>query len=143
MSDDLGFSKDLEYEKFIQTAAVSLSAHEMSLRRLAGLMNDLNYFSRVARGLTIKGKLHMVDLIVYFETLKQIFGTAIYPVYGDAASGLKAKLDAAKKKIVGRENNITVIDDLEVIELEIIRKLNEKGLLYEVKEKIAGRVGLQ
>lgn len=141
MTDELPFMQDREYDRFVQAAAINLSGHEMSLRRLASLLNDLNYFARVARGGYDKLYRNKTDCIAYFETLRQVWITAIYPIYGDTIPGLKAKIDAAYKKV--RENDFTVIDDLEVIEIEIIRKLNEKSLLYEIKEKIAGRVGLQ
>lgn len=135
MPDDYIFEQDKQYGQFVRTAPISLTAHDLAVRRLSGLMGDLDYFGRVVRG-SYENKMVIWRMMIgYNQTLKQIYIWNLLPLYKDEVKDIWDSLKKASLMIM--EKNKEVIDILQEIELRSAQLIGDKKLLFDITEETA------
>lgn len=137
----LNFKKDAGFNEFIRIAPPSLTAHELSVRRLQQLLSDLIYYRRIASSSVIskEEKMDYGAHIAYLETLKSIYIDAIYPLYlkqEEITDKIEKDLAGLEKRVLAQDK--AVIIDIEKLHQKFIKMLQRKRLLFEIT---TGRVG--
>lgn len=138
MPEDYIFEQDKQFSQFTRTAPISLTAHDLAVRRLSGEITDVNYFGKVAIG-SFNSKTVIWRMVIgYNQTLRCIYKWSILPLYGEKEIAIWDKLEAANKLV--SEKNMDVIDKLEEIELLMIPLLSDKKLIYEIEQEETGEL---
>ena len=137
MPEDYIFEQDKSYGQFVRTAPISLTAHDLAVRRLASLINDLDYYGRVIKGSYENKAVIWRMMIGYNQTLRQLYIWNLKPLYKEKVLPIWDKLQKARDMIM--EKNKDVIDILEEIELEASGLIADKKLLFDITEETAER----
>lgn len=132
MTEDYIFDQDKNFNNFVRTAPISLTAHDIAVRRLGSLINDLDYFGRVIKGSYNNKTIIWRMLVGYNQTLRQIYIWGILPLFGEV-DALWQELQDANDMVT--KKNANAIDKLEEIEIEMSQMLDEKKLLFNIEEE--------
>jgi hypothetical protein len=135
MPEDYIFEQDKQFSQFTRTAPISLTAHDLAVRRLASLINDLDYYGRVIKGSYENKTIIWRMLIGYNQTLRQLYIWDLKPLYKEKVDDIWTKLQEAKKMIM--EKNKDVIDILEEVEIQASGLIADKKLLFDITEETA------
>lgn len=135
MPEDYIFEQDKQYGNFVRTAPISLTAHDLAVRRLASLINDLDYYGRVIKGSYESKAVNWRMMIGYNQTLRQIYIWNLKPLFGEKVDEIWQKLQTARNMIMEKQKD--VIDILEEVELKTSELINEKKLLFDITEETA------
>lgn len=138
MPEDYIFEQDKQFSQFTRTAPISLTAHDLAVRRLSGEISDVNYFGKVAIGSFNSKTVTWRMVIGYNQTLRCIYKWSILPLYGEKEKAIWEKLQMANKMVTDKK--FEVIDILEEIELEMIPLLSDKKLIYEIEQEETGEL---
>ena len=118
---------------------VSLTAHDLAVRRLSTLLDNIDYYATTARSPLTENQSFAV--MVYYEYLLQVFIDVLIPLYEKDVMDMFDKLRSIRKEFKFKKDAeddslraavpTQVLDALIDINVEAMRLLYAKGLLFE------------